>query len=420
MSTACKSPERPACPERWAELVLCSASGELLGKLPPVRAEVPWWPEVASVVRAVREQHGLEVTVLRLLSAERAAPPGGRVSYLAEVDAAARARWAAPALRADSRDVVLDEQPLRQPYAKPGGPRADLDWATAVLAQRGLALRARAQQIKTWNLSSVWRLPLREGHAWLKVVPAFFAHEGALIAALARHGGVPQVLGYERGRTLLAELPGSDGFHATLDERRRMIELLVRLVSASRPELPELLALGLPDYRSAPLSEASARSVARHAAELSVEDQHTLACFLRELPARWARLSSCGLADGLVHGDFHSGNMRVAGAELTLLDWGDAGIGHPFLDYAAFLERVPEEQRGPLREHFQATWRRTVPGCDAARAALLIEPIAAARQAVIYDLFLDHIEPAEHPYHRRDPALWLQRAAQACRERGAR
>jgi hypothetical protein len=67
-----------------------------------------------------------------------------------------------------------------------------------------------------------------------------------------------------------------------------------------------------------------------------------------------------------------------------------------------------------LREHLQTAWQRAIPGCEPARAEVWIAPIAAARQAVLYDQFLDHIEPAEHPYHRSDPVRWLQRAAQAC------
>jgi hypothetical protein len=402
----CEAPEQiAAAPERWAELVLVTPRGVLLGKLAPVLVNVPWWPEVACVVRAVREQHGVDVIVLRLLQAELGAPPGGRVTYLAEV---------ARPVQCDPCELALDEHPLRNPYARPGGPGRDLDWATGILATRGHVCIGPAQQIKTWNLSSLWRLPLREGHAWLKVVPPFFAHEGPLIAALEPHGGVPQLLGYERGRMLMAESPGNDGFHATLAERRAMIELLVRLVNACRAALPALLGLGLPDFRARPLSEAIANSVERHARELDRQDARTLSRFVAGLDARWTRLSECGLPDGLVHGDFHSGNVRVAGERLTLLDWGDAGIGHPLLDESAFLERVPEEQRSALREHLQTTWQRAVPGCEPARAALCIEPIAAARQAVIYDGFLDQIEPSEHPYHRNDPVRWLQRAARAC------
>ena len=67
---------------------------------------------------------------------------------------------------------------------------------------------------------------------------------------------------------------------------------------------------------------------------------------------------------------------------------------------------VPAVQR-----HWAQAWREAVPGSDPQRAADLLAPVAAARQAVIYRAFLDRIEPSEHPYHRDDPARWLARAA---------
>jgi hypothetical protein len=45
-----------------------------------------------------------------------------------------------------------------------------------------------------------------------------------------------------------------------------------------------------------------------------------------------------------------------------------------------------------------------------------LSPIAKARQAVIYRRFLDHIEPAEHPYHSADPSDWLRRPAGLLRD----
>jgi hypothetical protein len=59
--------------------------------------------------------------------------------------------------------------------------------------------------------------------------------------------------------------------------------------------------------------------------------------------------------------------------------------------------------------------RQAIPGSEPTRAAEILEPIAAARQAVIYQGFLDGIEPSEHPYHRADPAVWLRRAAELAR-----
>ena len=54
---------------------------------------------------------------------------------------------------------------------------------------------------------------------------------------------------------------------------------------------------------------------------------------------------------------------------------------------------------------------------DEVMAAFLLAPVAAARQAVIYRKFLDNIEPAEHPYHRDDPAGWLRNTVALLAER---
>ena len=56
-------------------------------------------------------------------------------------------------------------------------------------------------------------------------------------------------------------------------------------------------------------------------------------------------------------------------------------------------------------------WRTKVPGSDPDRAAALLAPVASARQALIYQVFLDGIEASEHPYHRDDPTEWLARTA---------
>ena len=58
----------------------------------------------------------------------------------------------------------------------------------------------------------------------------------------------------------------------------------------------------------------------------------SLARLMGMLDRRLADATACGLPDTIVHGDFHPGNLRCDGAVLTLLDWGDAGVGHPLLD----------------------------------------------------------------------------------------
>ena len=57
-----------------------------------------------------------------------------------------------------------------------------------------------------------------------------------------------------------------------------------------------------------------------------------------------------------------------------------------------------------------------MPASDPARAARLLGPVGAARQAWIYQTFLDGIEASEQPYHRHDLPRWLRRTASMVRD----
>jgi hypothetical protein len=390
-------------PERSAELVLVTPDGAVVGRWPPLPVATPWWQDIEPVILAARERHGVEVTVLRLLDAEFEQPPGGWVRYLAEV---------AEPVESEPWRGALDDHPLRLPYARPGGPAADLAWATGALEAAGRVCAGPAAQVRTWNLSSLWRIPTDRGTAWLKAVPPFFAHEGRLLETLAG-GPVPGVLACEGGRLLMDQVAGTDLYAAAPEQLPPMIDTLVAVQSSWSGRAEALLDLGLPDWRAPALTLAIAAVVERHRAELSGAHRGVLDGFVEGLPARFSDLAACGIADTLVHGDFHTGNFRGGpGLPLVLLDWGDSGVGHPLLDQSAFLTRIAGEQVSPSRDHWIGRWRETSPGSDPGRAAELLAPVAAARQAVIYQGFLDRIEPSEHPYHRADPLDWLQRTAE--------
>ncbi len=388
-------------PPRSARLILVTPAGAVLGSLPAIPVSTPWWPDVEPVVSAIRERYGLTVTVLRLLEADRPQPHGGVVTYLAE----AREPVDAVAWRGELRP-----HPLRQRYAEPGGPAADLAWATSALLSLGMRPMGPPLQIRTWNLSSIWRIPTEGETVWLKSVPPFFAHEAPLLSALSGQR-VPTVLSYEAGRMLLREAPGEDMHNAGLSECKEMVDLLIGLQEMWRHRVDLLLSLGLPDWRGPALIPAIGEVVSRTAGQLSTEDRTTLTGFVEQLPLRFAEIDACGLPDTLAHGDFHPGNLRGDGRGLTLLDWGDSGVGHPLLDQSAFFERQPTGAVPELKEFWSRRWLEACPRSNPAKAADLIAPIAAARQAVTYRRFLDNIEPAEHPYHQGDPARWLRQTA---------
>jgi hypothetical protein len=392
-------------PPRFARLVLVTPDGEVVGALPPFPVASPWWQDAEPVVSAARAHRGTDVTVLRLLEAELPIPHGGMVTYLAEV---------AHPVSAEGWDGTLDDHPLLMTWARPGGPAADLAWAESRLAERGLRRIGPAQQVRTWNLSSLWRLPVEGQTVWLKVVPPFFIHEGRILERLQGER-VPTLLAHDGPRLLLAEIPGEDLYRASPSQLLEMVSLLVALQREWSTRTDELPALGLPDWREQPLLPAIARLVERIGPELTRDDRATLDGFVTGLAVRFARVGGCGLPDTLVHGDFHPGNIRGDEESLVLLDWGDSGVGHPLLDEPAFLDRVSAEAVDTVRRHWHAAWSRAVPGSDPDQASSLLRPVAAARQALIYQKFLDGIEPSERAYHAADPADWLHRTAELLR-----
>ena len=399
-------------PPRVAELVLVDGHGAVLGVLAPIEVASPWWNDIGPLLDALQARDGLRPTVLRLLWTARESQPGGAVRYLAEVAEPVPANLLRPWAGS------LPEHPLRQAYARVGGPTADLAWARGVLQAQGLAAEGPPQQIRTWNLSALWRLPTTGGDtAWLKVVPPFFAHEGRVLEMLAGHP-VPRLLGRDGARMLLAPIEGDDLYDADLPCCHAMVDLLVDLQATWQGRGDELAARGLPDWRGPAYNQAAAALLQRRGAELTAAQQDGLAAFVQGLPQRWAAIAECGLAEGLMHGDCHRGNFRGTPDCLTLLDWGDSGVGHPLLDQPALLSRVPAPWVEALRAHWVSAWRRHQPRADVARAARLLEPIASLRQALVYQRFLDQIEDAEHPYHRADVPDWLERTA-AILSRGA-
>jgi hypothetical protein len=333
---------------RSVTLVLCSPTGRVLGALEPFTVDSPWWADVEPVA-AGRDRLGSDLTVLRLLDAEGrggAGGAGGACAYLAQVADDREALPVRPLPDGDPlRSVAEREDPLRMPWARPGGVAADVAWADRELAGAGTPRTGPAVQVKSWNLSSVLRLPTAAGAFWCKQVPLFFVHEGALLATLAASDPdlVPVVVASRRdpdrtGAVLMAGIAGVDQWEASEPVLEAMLHRWIGVQARWAGRLGELAPLALPDWRGRPMLAAVRALVARP----DVRD-------------------------------------RLADAELAPLD-----------DLAAAL---PE-------------WVRRCPRADPARAMELVEPLAALRAALIYRRFLDGIEESERRYHADDvPAM---------------
>jgi hypothetical protein len=255
-------------------------------------------------------------------------------------------------------------------------------------------------------LSAIWSVPTADGEVWLKCLPPFLGHEGQVLEALSDLA-VPRLLGRDEHRLLLWPLPGRDGYEATVDERKKLIDALVAIQRTTVHRTGELLAAGVPDRRWPALL-----ALARAVVDARMPDDERLQALVDDSDARVDAITACGLDDVLVHTDAHGGNARILEGAATPIwyDWGDSAVGHPVLDVSV-LERPETPSRDVLISYWLDTWKHACPGSDPRRAWQLMRPFAALLGAVVYQRFLDGIERSEHVYHEGDVLPCLARAS---------
>ncbi|MER8182047.1 aminoglycoside phosphotransferase family protein [Kitasatospora sp. NPDC094015] len=394
--------------------------GEHLGAVGPFPVATPWRHDVRPVAAHLSAVLRVPVLVLRLVRAEGGdGDRGGSVTYHAEALRRPDGRefGATPAGAAGRPEP--DGHPLRAAWATPDGLRAALDWARRELAGAGRPPAGDPEQIRSWNLSCLLRIPITGGAAWLKTTPAFGAPEAEVCRAVAAvdEGLVPAVLAAGRYRLLLADVPGEDCWgvpeDAMLDAVDRWAAVQARL--AGPPEhRGRSGAPDLPDRSPATLPRRAERLLASGAVtELTADELARAHHLVGRLPALVEELAACGLPHTLLHGDFHPGNWRHHDGRTVVLDFSDACHGHPAFDGLRPRAFLPERRWADVRARWVAAWSALAPGSDPARALELARPLLHLHLALRYQEFLDGIEPGERIYHAGDPAAEIRAALAA-------
>ncbi|MFI6156335.1 phosphotransferase family protein [Kitasatospora sp. NPDC051170] len=398
--------------------------GEYFGRLGPFGAAGPYWQSTEGVLAGV----DVPAVVLRLVDGRGAdgGPCGGEVRYHVEALERPDGREARPMDAGTA--AVLGPAEGRSSWARPDGLREALAWAEARVDGAG-----PVRQVRTWNLSGLFRLPAGTsggsasgspdgfpGGAWLKTTtPAFNAAEGEVIALLGSVDAtlVPTVIAADAaaGRLLLEAVPGEDCWGPSADTVAEVVPRLVaaqaalaadgRAASAGLRDRTPLALLGQLEVLLDRLPQET---------DLSAQERVEVARLVAELPDLIEELEECGLPVTLIHGDFHPGNWRAeAGGPAVVLDYADACLGHPALDGLRAREFLTPDAWSHHARVWSEAWRAHAPGSRPGRALELAEPLHHLAYALRYQEFLDHIETSERPYHEGDPAAEL-RAALAC------
>ncbi|MGE7435448.1 phosphotransferase family protein [Kitasatospora sp. NPDC001175] len=395
--------------------VLVTWRGERIGVLGPFPVESGWWHDVAPVAAGAEAVLGVPVLVLRLVSV--AGGEGGR-GGLATYHAEATAR---PLGELAAFGDELGKDPLRSDWATAEGLRAALDWADDALRASGRPATGPVEQVKSWNLSGLYRIPTAKGPAWLKTTPSFGAAEARVIDLFGSMDPqlVPVVLAADGvGRRLLLDhVPGEDCWGLPDDS---MLSAIERLVAAQAALAGRAAASGLDDRTPGRLVSMYRELLLRTdelgltSAELAQAEHLS-----NELPYLAIELAACGLPETVLHGDFHPGNWRFDGWCSVLVDFSDACLGNPAFDGLRPRAFLSEERWAQVRERWIAAWSAHVPGSDPARALEVAGPLMHLAYAVRYQTFLDNIEAGERIYHEGDPAAELRRAIASYRAVGS-
>ncbi len=392
--------------------------GDYLGPVGPFEVTDPWWSSVGAVTERVAAETGVPVAVVRLVGVTGGAGcRDGHTVY--HVEALERPAGAEPRPAGPDVDALLGPAERRAGWATPAGLRAALDWAERALAAAGRPLTGPAEQVRTWNLSGVFRLPTATGTVWLKVInPTFNAVEAEAIALFGAVAPVlvPTVLAADpaHGRVLLDEVPGEDCWGPSAEEVAAVVPGLVAAQAALAAD-GRAVAAGLPDRTPQAVAAAVPGLLDRlaAAAELTEKELTAARALAAGLPALVEELAACGLPETAVHGDFHPGNWRSDGTGPVVIDFADSCLGHPVTDGLRPRGYVDEERWAQVAEVWSRAWRERVPGCDPERALELAGPLVHFGQALRYQQFLDHIEDSERPYHEGDPADQVRQALAA-------
>lgn len=390
---------------------LVTTNDEYLGTIGPFAVESHWWADVEPVVAHVGQVLGVPVVVLRLVGVDGGTNPrGGHVTYHVDV----LGRPPDGLLSTRSPGDLLQPAAKRAEWATASGVREALGWADTELRALGRPATGEMEQVKTWNLSGLFRIPTRQGPVWLKATPEFATCEASAIGAFARVDPefVPTVVAADLVRkwVLLEHVPGEDGLDAPADVLRTTMSRLISAQAEIAERWPEVRD-GLPDRTPRALVDRVRELLDGEVAEdLSAEELSAARRLAVRLPALVASLEACGLPNTMVHGDFHPGNWKSDGQSTVMFDFADSHFGHPVLDGLRLCEFLPEERRPPVADAWIKAWSVRIPGSDPARALAIAGPLAHLSYAVRYQEFLDNIELSEHVYHEGDPAHAVREA----------
>lgn len=252
-----------------------------------------------------------------------------------------------------------------------------LAWAQDFLKTHDYKILGNAKTIRDRPWSCVSCFETDKGPLYLKSMAQPYANEGILLLFLAQKG-ITNIT------TVIAHNPAFSCFLMkgagwplrkiqTIDFNEdifcRFLKHYTQIQINCIPLVDQLLSIGVPDWRLHRLPYLYRDFINK--TELLENDSLTPKeiTILHELSPHMnvlcQELAGFNIPETLEHGDFHDNNILIEGDQITINDWGDAFLSHPFLSLAAALDsarrnhNLQETDQGyrQAREAYLSQWQ---------------------------------------------------------------
>jgi len=286
------------------------------------------------------------------------------------------------------------------------------NWIRTETARRDIELTGAIKQSHIYPWSTVMRVPTNGGTLFFKASAQDVAPEAALTQALARWypNNIPELVAVDTARGWMLMRDAGEPLRASirptgdLKPWERVILLYAAVQVRVVEHVPELLAMGVPDWRLATLparynkllEDTGGLELAYSGGLNSTEFRR-----LQSLAPRFAQvcadLASFGIPETLNHGDFHDGNVLLRNnGRIILFDWGDGNLTHPFMSLRTFFVSIENSlklddyaftpEMAALLDLYLEPWQRFASKKDLLAAFALSRCVASIVKALAWHI----------------------------------
>lgn len=224
-----------------------------------------------------------------------------------------------------------------------------IDWTKQQLAVNGYAITENPKIVREmpWSKVSCFRTP--KGSVYLKQMIAPFTIEPKILQFLFKYvsNAVTEVIAVnEKLSCFLMKDAGQvlRDMQKQIFQKQlfyRALKICAEIQISSISHIDSFIAMGIDDWRLAKLSKLYQEFMSREeilkADGLNNWEIEILQKLSPEVQILCEQLSTYGIPETIEHADFQDNNILIQGNHITISDWGDTCISHPFFSLASAL-----------------------------------------------------------------------------------